>query len=536
MRPRVASRNRAALLPVAPGSLPTECAALTTACLIFPHQLFAEHPALTDGPTRVVMVQEPLFFGDPVYPAKFHKQKLAFHHATMACHATRLHRQGHEVEEVAYEADAKLLHRTVARLASEGVTGICVAYAHDFILEKRLAKACADAGVELEVCDTPMFLNTPQLNREYRDGKRRWFMADFYQFQRRRLNILIEPDGTPTGGKWSFDHENRKPVPKSKRSDVPQLWPRNATPEEQAARQWVRDNFEDNYGSVDTLWYPIDHDAAADWLAEFLAQRFHLFGDYEDAILRGESLLWHGLLTPMLNVGLLTPRQVVNETLAYAQANDVPLNALEGFIRQIIGWREFMHATYCDLGVTMRTTNHWNHTRKMPESFWEGTTGIAPIDETVGRIQETAYAHHIERLMVLGGFFFLNRFDPDDVYRWFMEMFIDAYDWVMVPNAYAMSQNSTGGSGPTSITTKPYFSGSAYVKKMSDWTGAARENEGDTDWAATWDALYWTWIADHADDLEKNPRWAMMVATARKMDGSKMAAHRRVAQAWMQAW
>ena len=526
-------RNRPHCRAVGQANLRVVSARVTRACLIFPHQLFAEHPGLVDADTRAVLVQEPLFFGDPAYPAKFHKLKLVLHRSTMAVYATRLRRAGHEVEEVGYEADATLLHRTVARLAGEGVTCIRVAYAHDFILEKRLARACSDAGVDLEVLDTPMFLNTPQLNREYGDGRKRWFMADFYKFQRRRLNILIEPDGTPTGGKWSFDHENRKPVPKAKRADVPQIWPRNATPHEQAARDWVATHFADNYGSMDTLWFPVDHEGAADWLATFLEQRFHLFGDYEDAILKGESWLWHGVLTPMLNIGLLTPRQVVSETLAFAADHDVPLNALEGFIRQIIGWREFMHATYCELGVAMRTTNHWNHTRPIPEGFWDGTTGIAPIDDTIDRVNETAYAHHIERLMVMGGFFFLNEFDPDDVYRWFMEMFIDAYDWVMVPNAYAMSQNATGGEGRASITTKPYFSGSAYVKKMSDWTGAAKENEGDADWAGTWDALYWTWIAKHADELERNPRWSMMVATARKMDAEKLARHRKVAQGWL---
>ena len=197
------------------------------------------------------------------------------------------------------------------------------------------------------------------------------------------------------------------------------------------------------------------------------------------------------------------------------------MNALEGFIRQLIGWREFMRATYVDHGVEMRTTNHWGHHRPMPTCFYDGTTGIDPIDDVIGRVLQTGYCHHIERLMVLGGFMFLCEFDPDDIYRWFMEMFVDSYDWVMVPNVYAMSQHADGGL----ITTKPYFSGSSYVKKMS--------NHPPGEWTAIWDGLYWRWISNHADELKKNPRWAMMCAMARKMDPEKMARHLDVAEAYL---
>lgn len=498
-----------------------------TALIIFPHQLFRKHPGLEQNPDRVVLVEEPLFFADPQYKAKFHKLNLAYHRATMDRFIARLRQGQHETKRVAYAHDTELLAKTIMKLAGEGFGRVVVAYVHDFILEKRLTAACKGANVELDVLDSPAFLNTPQLNAEYRAGKRRWFMADFYKFQRKRLNILM--DGTePVGDKWSFDEDNRKAVPKKKRADVPFIAPRKPTPTEEEAREWVEANFADHYGKADQFWYPIDHEEAAEWLERFLTERFHLFGDYEDAILKGESWLWHSVLTPMLNIGLLTPRQVVNKTLAFADKHDVPLNALEGFLRQIIGWREFMHATYCDLGVEMRTTNHWNHTRKLPQSWYDGTTGIGPVDDAIKRINETGYAHHIERLMVLGGFMFLCEFDPDDIYRWFMEMFIDAYDWVMVPNVYAMSQNADGGN----ITTKPYFSGSNYVKKMSDWTGKEDGGAKGQNWAEVWDALYWTWIDKHADELEKNPRWAMMVAASRRMGVDKIVAHKERAKSF----
>jgi deoxyribodipyrimidine photolyase-related protein len=253
----------------------------------------------------------------------------------------------------------------------------------------------------------------------------------------------------------------------------------------------------------------------------FLANRFEHFGDYEDAIVEGESWLWHSVLTPSMNIGLLTPGEVVKATTDFGKKNDVPLNSLEGFLRQVIGWREFMRATYEDLGVAMRTTNHWQHRRAMPKSFYDGTTGIVPVDDTIRRILDTGYCHHIERLMVLGGFMFLCEIDPDDIYRWFMEMFVDSYDWVMVPNVYAMSQNADGGL----ITTKPYFSGSSYVRKMSHY-------EQDS-WCEIWDALYWRWILNHVDDLGKNPRWAMMCRMAMKMKASKRKQHLEVAEAFL---
>jgi len=223
----------------------------------------------------------------------------------------------------------------------------------------------------------------------------------------------------------------------------------------------------------------------------------------------------------MLNTGLLTPRQVIDAALEFAERSKVPVNSLEGFIRQILGWREFMRACYDDLGVSMRTTNHWKHKRKLPTAFYDGTTGIDPIDDAIHRILDTGYCHHIERLMILGGFMFLCEIDPDDIYAWFMEMFIDSYDWVMVPNVYAMSQHADGGA----ITTKPYFSGSNYVLKMSNY------KKGE--WSEIWDALFWRWIIRNSKALKGNPRWAMMVRNGEKMSEEKRQVHLKTAASYL---
>ena len=488
--------------------------------LIFPHQLFADHPGLQLQPARVILVEDSLFFGDPRYPVAFHKQKLWLHRASMKKYQRLLENGGSEVVYFEYEKGQS----TLERLFSGPLRGtshlVVTTDVHDFALSSRLLRHCQSGSIDLEVLPSPMFLNDTATNAGYRSGKKRWFMADFYKFQRRRLDILMDGD-KPAGGEWSYDDQNRKKVPKSMLGAIPEItFP---TPDEidLAAREFVLRNFPENPGTLDRLYYPSTHEESAAWLERFVKVRLELFGAYEDAIVDGQNWLWHGVLTPALNIGLLTPDQVVRAVLDYAAGQETPLNSTEGFIRQIIGWREFMRATYVDMGVRMRNSNHWGHTRRIPRCFYDGTTGILPVDDVISRINETGYCHHIERLMTLGGFMFLCEFDPEEIYRWFMEMFVDSYDWVMVPNVYGMSQHADGGG----VATKPYFSGSSYIRKMSNYPAG--------EWTKIWDGLYWRWILKHADALGRNPRWAMMCATARKMTPEKKSAHVSAADAFL---
>jgi deoxyribodipyrimidine photolyase-related protein len=254
------------------------------------------------------------------------------------------------------------------------------------------------------------------------------------------------------------------------------------------------------------------------WLDDFIDQRLEKFGIYEDAIVATESVLHHSLLTPMLNIGLLSPQQVIDKVLAVSTHKDIPLNSLEGFLRQVLGWREFIRIVYDREGRKQRTRNFWGFSRKIPPSFWTATTGIVPVDETIRKVLKTGYAHHIERLMVLGNFMLLCEFDPDDVYRWFMELFLDAYDWVMVPNVYGMSQYADGGL----MTTKPYLSGSNYLMKMGDYAKG--------DWQQIWDGLFWRFLHRHRDTFRKNPRWSMLLKTLDTMTSEKRDRHLTIAE------
>ena len=267
------------------------------------------------------------------------------------------------------------------------------------------------------------------------------------------------------------------------------------------------------YSSPAPFGYPVSRADAQDWLQRFLNERLENFGVYEDAMLREESVLYHSVLSPLLNVGLLLPQDVLDQTLIAASNRSIPLNSLEGFVRQLIGWREFVRQVYVRAGRQQRTKNYWGFTRKIPRSFWEGTTGLHPFDTVVQRVLRTGYCHHIERLMVVGNLMLLCEFDPDEVYRWFMELFIDSYDWVMVPNVYGMSQFADGGM----MTTKPYISGSNYLMKMGNW------EKGD--WQPVWDGLFWRFMHVHRDFFLQNPRLGMLVGTFDKMPAERQQMH-----------
>ena len=315
----------------------------------------------------------------------------------------------------------------------------------------------------------------------------------------------------PEGGKWSYDEENRKKLPKG--VDVPQFYIPQTNDYVKEAKSYVENNYSDNPGSTDDFIYPVTHYQAEEWLADFIEKRLNKFGDYEDALSGKSLILFHSALTPALNIGLLTPKQVIETVMDANKETSIPLNSLEGFIRQIIGWREFMRGVYLSEGTYQRTNNYFDHKRPIPKQFWTGETGIGPVDDVILKVLDHSYAHHIERLMVMGNFMLLCEFDPDEIYRWFMELFIDAYDWVMVPNVYGMTQYADGGL----ITTKPYISGSNYIRKMSNY------KKGE--WCDVWDGLYWHFLHKHQDKFKGNHRMNMVMSLLNRMENKKLQTH-----------
>ena len=489
---------------------------MNSVTLIFPHQLFKNNEAIQNG-NAIYLVEEHLFFRQ----YNFHKEKLVLHRASMKFYESYLEKLKHKVTYIETTQQTNDIRILIDALAKEKVTEINVTEVVDFLLKKRMRAACEKNKIKLNIYKTPYFLNTMEDVKEFFDKKKSYFQTDFYTQQRKQRKILLESDGKPLGGKWTFDADNRLKFPKK------EIAPKINYPKEnkfiEEAEKYVTKNFAENYGTINTKHlFATNFEDSEAWLQDFLVNRFEKFGVYEDAIVANEVTLHHSIISPMLNVGLLTPQQVIETTLDYAAKNNIPLNSLEGFIRQIIGWREFIRIVYCREGVKQRTTNFWGFTRKMPESFWTGNTGIPPIDNTIKKILETGYCHHIERLMVLGNFMQLCEFDPNEVYRWFMEMFIDAYDWVMVPNVYGMTQFADGGL----MTTKPYISGSNYLMKMSDYNSfSSGEGKDEVSWQATWDGLFWGFMDLHRGFFLKNPRLGMLVHMFDKMPQEKRTMH-----------
>ena len=474
--------------------------------LIFPHQLF-ETSSLIDNGFDIYLIEEYLFFRH----YKFHKQKIAFHRASMKAYQSYLESKSRTVFYIdAFEDNASITSLLEA-LIKKGVSEISFYDPVDNWLSKRINSF--EARLNIECLDTPYFINSNKdLSVFFRTDKKSFFQTTFYKQQRTKHNVLLEKDGSPEGGKWTYDVDNRKKYPKGKTPPSIQF-PESSQYWEEAIN-YVKAHFDDYPGLLDAnRIYPITFDETAIWLEQFLIERFEEFGIYEDAIVKEEIFLNHSLLSPLMNAGLISPREVINQSILFAQKHEVPLNSLEGFIRQIMGWREFIRGMYLCKGSFSRTQNFWGFERKIPKSFYDGTTGIEPVDDTIKKVLATGYCHHIERLMVLGNFMLLCEFHPDEVYRWFMELFIDAYDWVMVPNVYGMSQFADGGT----FATKPYIGGSNYIKKMS--------NYGKGPWTEVWDGLFWRFISVNQDFFLKNPRMSMMVHSFNRMSEEKKKSH-----------
>lgn len=488
---------------------------MSTIGIVLPHQLFADK-ALISQAQHIVIVEEPLLFTQ----LPFHRQKLALQRAAMRNYADWLRQQGKQVRYVEFHEQDADLRVLVPSLADAGAESILLFDPVDDWMELRLRRACTAMGLALRLLPSPMFLNSSEELSSYFAGRSRMFQTDFYIHQRKARRILLAADGGPEGGKWTYDVDNRLRYPKDK---VP---PRVRFPGADAhwreAVTYVERHFPGNPGDLRLdLCYPHTFESSADWLQTFLRERLADFGAYEDAIVAGEHFLHHSVLTPMLNLGLLTPQQVIDATLDHAVAHPVPLNSLEGFLRQVIGWREYIRAVYLLRGREERVRNHWSFHRRLSADFWTGQTGIQPLDLVIQKVLRTGYCHHIERLMVLGNFMLLSEIAPDEVYAWFSALFIDAYDWVMVPNVYGMSQFADGGI----MATKPYISGSNYLLKMSNYPKGP--------WQRTWDGLFWRFMHEHRNFFEQNPRLGMLVKTLDKMNPDIRRGHLEAADRWI---
>jgi deoxyribodipyrimidine photolyase-related protein len=452
---------------------------VATRHLLLGDQLFDGLPGIAPE-VEIVMIESL----DLCTRVRHHQQKVVLFLSGMRHMRDRLRRGGRTVHYVELNPDDP---RPFRDQAAEFSPESCYEPADPFARE---------ALCGLRHLPNPNFLTTDEDWAVYRGRHKRLRMADFYVEQRGRLGLLIEPNGEPTGGRWSFDEDNRKKLPKSV-IVPPRPWPvADATTREVV--QVVERVLRHHPGKAADFCWPVTHEEAAEWLSEFLEHRLDRFGDYEDALSQRDGTLFHSLITPMLNIGLLLPGQVLDLVFERHRRRPAPLNSLEGFVRQVIGWREFIKKL--DQTYTQPTKNHFGHGRKLGPSWWDGTTGLMPLDLSIRRAEQFGWIHHIERLMVVGAAMLMCEVAPDEAYRWFMEMTLDSADWVMAPNVFGMSQFADGGL----FATKPYLSGSNYLRKMSDYPAGP--------WEDVWDGLFWRFMKKNEAKLASNHRLGMLLS------------------------
>lgn len=441
---------------------------------------------------------------------RFHQHKLVLFLASMRKYADALRSRGLEVFYRPLEgADAHAgayEDGLVAWCRAHGVDGLVHAEIEDRWFEARAGAALAAAGLRAVAYPSPMFLTPREEFASYLRAHSRPFMRTFYERQRKRLGILVQ-GGEPAGGRWSFDEENRRPLPSGVRPTPVPAVPLDGTV--RAAIALVERRFGDHPGRAREFWLPTDRTGHLAWLDRFIAENLDDFGPYQDALAPGSDFVFHSLLTPGLNLGLITPDEVLDRVLA---RTDGRLASVEGFVRQVVGWREFVRGVDRFLGAGQETANFFDHRRGLSHAWYRGHTGIPPLDQAIGKAERFGYAHHIERLMVLGNMMLLCEIAPGEAYRWFMEMFVDSSDWVMGPNVYGMGIFSDGGI----FATKPYVCGSNYYRKMGKYAKGP--------WCDAVDGLYWSFVDRHRRFFGANPRTSMAVRALERMDGARKRA------------
>jgi len=460
--------------------------------LVLGNQLF---PPRTLGAVRDAVVFMAEDVGLCTY-VRHHQQKIVLFLAAMRHYADELREAGFEVHYHRLENDGELPYGDkLSRFIEEtGAAEIVHFEIEDRAMEDRIRAIAREAGLKRTEIRSPMFLTSREEFEAFASRRKKLLMADFYREQRQRLGVLVDDAGKPLGGKWSFDADNRRKLPAE--VEPPSVAAAPATPQVEAIVGLVAQRFGDHPGRAEDFWWPTTREQARAWLGKFIDERLPGFGPYEDAMTRRSLSVFHSLLSPLLNLGLLTPDEVLDAVLA--SQDDVPVQSTEGFVRQLIGWREFIRGIYRVHGQRQAAGNFFGHERDMTRDWYAGTTGIEPLDDVIRKTSRLGWAHHIERLMVLGNLMTLCEIRPARAWQWFMEMFVDSSEWVMGPNVFGMGIFSDGGL----FATKPYICGSNYLRKMSDYESG--------DWCDVIDGLYWRFISRHRPYFEQNPRLAVM--------------------------
>ncbi|MFK8036143.1 MAG: cryptochrome/photolyase family protein [Hyphomicrobiales bacterium] len=450
---------------------------------------------------------------------KHHKQKIAFLFSAMRHFALELSGRGFEVRYVKLNDRGNTgsfsgeLQRAVAYFKTEQVV---VTEPGEWRVLEEMRNWETNLGIGVEIREDSRFICSHSEFDDWADGRKQLRMEYFYRDMRRKTGFLmngLEPEGL----KWNFDKENRKTLPRNLK------FPDRAVPEvdEITAEvlSLVDEQFPDHFGSLEGFSYPVTRDAALDVLREFIAKSFAHYGDYQDAMKEGEPNLFHSLISASMNAGLLDPLEACKAAEDAYRNGHAPLNAAEGFIRQIIGWREYVRGIYWLKMPNYAQMNFLNAKRSLPDFYWSGDTKMNCIKQVVGETRENAYAHHIQRLMITGNFALLYGVAPAQINEWYLAVYADAFEWVQLPNTHGMVMFADGGM----LGSKPYAASGSYINKMSDYCKNCQYNYADKsgEEACPFNYLYWNFLIENQNQLNSNQRMAMMYATLNKMSVEK---------------
>ena len=440
---------------------------------------------------------------------KHHKHKLILFLSSMRKYAFELQRKNFSLKYHKINKDnLKLTYEDKIQnfIKNKKISEIKMFEIEDKFFEKKIIKFCKTNQLKIKFLESPMFLNSRDNFKKYLSKVKKPFMASYYRQQRIEKNILIA-NNNPIGNKWSFDEENRKKLPND--LPIPNQLKFKDDDIVKEVKKIVNELFFHHPGNTNNYWLGSSRKDALKTVELFIKDKINNFGDYEDSVKKNSPFLFHSTLSPYLNLGLITPKEIITKILNANKLKNIPINSLEGFVRQVIGWREFMRGIYQNYTDKLEKTNYFNHKRKLSDDWYKGTTGIDPIDDAINDLNRYGYAHHIVRLMHLSNVMTLSQLHPKEIYKWFMEMFVDSSDWVMSPNVYGMGTFSDGGI----FSTKPYICGSNYIIKMSNY------KKGN--WSNIVDGLYWNFIHNNKEVLSQNPRMGMVMMSYRKLKGER---------------
>jgi len=448
-----------------------------------------------------------------------HPQKLAFLFSAMRHFGEALRQRGVAVDYVALDdpdSSGSLVGELTRFAAQHRPAEIHVTEAGDW----RVEQALKSSGLQITWhADRRFFCSRGQFARWAR-GKKQLRMEFFYREMRRQADLLLHADGTPEGGVWNLDADNRKPLPRGLHGPITLRFAADSITRDVLAL--VKARFAHHYGSLDGFDYPVTHAEAEQLWLHFLDFGLAAFGDYQDAMASGEPFLFHARIGAALNVGLLDVRRLCRDVEAAYRQGRVALNAAEGFIRQLIGWREYVRGIYWLQMPDYAQRNAFGNTRPLPEFYWAGRTRMNCMRQVIGQTLDHAYAHHIKRLMVTGNFALLAGIAPPALCDWYLAVYMDAFEWVELPNVLGMVLHADGGY----LGSKPYCVSGQYIKRMSDYCKACpyKVGESTTDDACPFNALYWHFLMRHRDRLQSNPRMTMIYRNLARMDLSRQHA------------